>query len=204
MASINDFKAQMIDGGARSNQFYVQLQFPTWVPFGMVQGQRAQFLCKAAQLPASTIADVEVQYRGRQIHFAGERTFQPWIVTILNDSTFGIRNALEAWQAGIQDYDLTTGMLPPSSYQVDMSVYQLDRNGNELKMYQFADTYPSTISTIQLSFDQPNVIEEYEVEFVYNYFTSKTGATPAGGSSVGFNTSINTPIGTFPISTPQF
>lgn len=196
MATIQDFKSNMIGGGARANQFMVQLSFPSYVALGAVAGQRAQFLCKAAQLPASTITDVPVQYRGREVHFAGERNFQPWLVTMMNDTTFGIRNALEAWQGGIQEYALTTGRTTPSEYQVDMSVYQLDRNGAILKQYDFKDAYPTTISTIQLSYDQPNLIEEFEVEFVYNYFTSNTGSS---ASPYGVSGAINTPIGTFPL-----
>jgi hypothetical protein len=196
MATIQDFKSNMIGGGARNNQFMVQLSFPSYVTLGAVAGQRAQFLCKAAQLPASTIADVPVQYRGREVHFAGERNFQPWVVTLLNDTTFGVRNALEAWQGGIQEYSLTTGRITPSEYQVDMSVYQLDRNGAILKQYDFKDAYPTTISTIQLSYDQPNTIEEFEVEFVYNYFTSTTGIS---SNPYGVSGAINTPIGSFPL-----
>ena len=80
MANIADFKAQMIGGGARPNQFRVELAFPSYVTLGVVAGQRAQFLCKAAQLPASTIETLPVLYRGRPVNFAGERTFQPWTV----------------------------------------------------------------------------------------------------------------------------
>jgi hypothetical protein len=137
-----------------------------------------------------------VQYRGREVHFAVERNFQPLVVTLMNDTTFGVRNALEAWQGGIQEYSLTTGRITPSEYQVDMAVYQLDRNGAILKQYDFKDAYPTTISTIQLSYDQPNTIEEFEVEFVYNYFTSTTGIS---SNPYGVSGAINTPIGSFPL-----
>ena len=107
MANIADFKAQMIGGGARPNQFRVELVFPQYVALGFVAGQRAQFLCKSAQLPASTVENIGVLYRGRPVNFAGERTFQPWSVAIYNDTTFGIRNALEQWSNGIQNYNAT-------------------------------------------------------------------------------------------------
>ena len=101
MANISDFKANLQGGGARANQFRVVLSFPSYVAGGIVVGQQAQFLCKSAQLPGSTVENVPVNYRGRVVNVAGERTFQPWSVTVLNDTNFSIRNALEQWQNGI-------------------------------------------------------------------------------------------------------
>lgn len=195
MANIADFKAQMIGGGARPNQFRVELTFPSYVTLGVVAGQRAQFLCKAAQLPASTIETLPVLYRGRPVNFAGERTFQPWTVTIYNDTTFGIRNALEQWQSGIQNYNTTNGRVNPTEYQVDLSVHQLDRNGATIKSYKFVDAFPTTISAIGLDYEQQNAIEQFDVEFQYNFFTSATGAA----SGFGINVGIDTPVGSFPL-----
>ena len=195
MANIADFKAQMIGGGARPNQFYVQLTFPSYVGLGVVAGQQAQFLCKTAQLPSSTIEPITALYRGRPVQFAGERTFQPWTVSIYNDTSFNIRNALEVWQNGIQNYNTTLGKTNPRDYQVDLSVFQLDRSGAIIKSYKFVDAMPVNIGPIQLDFDQQNQIEQFDVEFTYNYFTSNT----TSGALAGVNVSVDTPIGTFPI-----
>jgi hypothetical protein len=195
MANIADFKAQMIGGGARPNQFRVEMTFPSYVTLGVVAGQRAQFLCKAAQLPASTIETLPVLFRGRPVNFAGERTFQPWTVSIYNDTTFGIRNALEQWQSGIQNYNTTDGRVNPSEYQVDLNVHQLDRNGAIIKSYKFVDAFPTNISAIALDYEQQNAIEQFDVEFTYNFFTSATGAASGFGASV----SIDTPVGSFPL-----
>jgi len=195
MANIADFKAQMIGGGARPNQFYVQLTFPSYVGLGVVAGQQAQFLCRSAQLPASTIEPITTLYRGRPVQFAGERTFQPWTVSIYNDTSFNIRNALEVWQNGIQNYNTTLGKTNPRDYQVDLSVFQLDRSGAIIKSYKFVDAMPVNIGPIQLDFDQQNQIEQFDVEFTYNYFTSNT----TSGALAGVNVSVDTPIGTFPI-----
>jgi len=195
MANIADFKAQMIGGGARPNQFRVELTFPSYVTLGVVAGQRAQFLCKAAQLPGSTIENIPVLYRGRPVNFAGERTFQPWTISIYNDTTFGICNSLEQWQSGIQNYNSTTGRVNPTDYQVDLNVHQLDRNGSIIKSYKFHDAYPTSISAVGLDFEQQNAIEQFDVEFTYNFFTSNTGAS----AGFGVNVSIDTPIGTIPV-----
>jgi hypothetical protein len=194
MANISDFKSQMIGGGARPNQFRVELAFPSYVTLGVVAGQRAQFLCRAAQLPASSIENIPVLYRGRPVNFAGERTFQPWTISIYNDTTFNIRNAFEAWQNGIQNYSTTEGRVNPRDYQVDLSVHQLDRSGAIIKSYKFVDAFPTVIGPIQLDFDQQNQIEQFDVEFNYNYFTS---ASTEGGINV--NVSVDTPIGSFPL-----
>jgi hypothetical protein len=195
MANIADFKAQMIGGGARPNQFRVELTFPTYVTLGVIAGQRAQFLCRAASLPASTIETISIPYRGRPVNFAGERSFQPWTVSIYNDTTFNIRNALEQWQSGIQQYNTTNGRVNPTDYQVDLSVIQLDRNGASIKSYKFTDAFPTNIGAITLDYEQQNAIEQFDVEFVYNFFTSNEGA----GANFGVNATINTPVGSFPV-----
>ena len=195
MANIADFKAQMIGGGARPNQFRVELTFPSFVTLGVIAGQRAQFLCRAASLPASTIETISIPYRGRPVNFAGERSFQPWTVSVYNDTTFNIRNALEQWQSGIQQYNTTNGRTNPTDYQVDLSVHQLDRNGATIKSYKFTDAFPTNIGAITLDYEQQNAIEQFDVEFVYNFFTSNEGA----GASFGVNATINTPIGSFPV-----
>lgn len=196
MANISDFKAQLTGGGARANQFRVELTFPSYVTLGVVAGQQAQFLCKSAQLPASTVENFGVQYRGRAVNFAGERSFAPWTIQVYNDTNFNIRNAMEQWSNGIQNLTGTNGLTNPRDYQVDLQVHQLDRNGAIVKTYKFVDAYPTEIGTIELDYDTVNTIETFPVTFQYNYWTSNT-ATAGGG--IGVNVSIDTPIGSFPI-----
>lgn len=195
MANISDFKAQLIGGGARANQFRVELSFPSYVTAGPVVGLRAQFMCKAAQLPASTLENIPLQYRGRAVNIAGERTFAPWTVSVYNDVDFGIRNAVEQWSNGIQQLSSTNGRTNPRDYQVDLQVHQLDRNGAIVKTYKFIDAYPIEIGAIALDFDQANTIETFDVTFQYNYWTSNT----AESGGFGVNVSVDTPIGSFPI-----
>ena len=196
MANISDFKANLIGGGARANQFRVELAFPSFVAAGPVIGLKSQFLCKGAQLPASTVENVPLQYRGRAVNIAGERTFAPWTISVYNDTDFAIRNALEQWSNGIQNLTSTNGRVNPLDYQVDLMVHQLDRNGASVKTYRFIDAYPTEIGAIALDYDQANAIETFDVTFTYNYWTSNT-ATNGGG--FGVNASVDTPIGSFPI-----
>lgn len=195
MANISDFKAQLIGGGARANQFRVELAFPSFVAAGPVIGLKSQFLCKGAQLPASTVENIPLQYRGRAVNIAGERTFAPWTISVYNDTDFAIRNALEQWSNGIQNLQATTGRVNPLDYQVDLMVHQLDRNGAAVKTYRFIDAYPTEIGAIALDYDQANAIETFDVTFTYNYWTSNT----ATGGGFGVNVAVDTPIGSFPI-----
>ena len=163
----------MQGGGARPNQFRVAVTFPTAIQnnFTGLANQEAQFVVRAASLPASGIQDIVVGFRGRPVHFAGEREFQPWNVSILNDTNFLMRNALEYWSNQIVNYDRTNGRLRPIEYMTDLLVTQLDRDDKPLKTYIFYDAYPTNIGEIQLSFDSNNQIEEFPVQFVYNWFT---------------------------------
>lgn len=197
MAQISDFKAQMFGGGARPNQFRVGLNFPNAVSAGTLVGLNAQFLCKAAQLPASNVENVQTFYRGRPVNFAGERSFEPWTVTIYNDTTFSIRNAMEAWSNSISNFTGTNGLTRARDYQTDMQVFQLDRNGDApIKQYNFVNAYPMSISAIELDFESNNVIEQFQVTFMYDYFT--TGEINSS-SGFGVGVAVNTPIGTLPI-----
>ena len=196
MANIADFKAQLLGGGARANQFRVELTFPTYVTAGAAVGLQAQFLCKAATLPASVIDNIPVQYRGRAVNFAGEKTFQPWTVSVYNDTTFNIRNAMEKWSNGVQNNAATTGITNPLRYQADLMVHQLDRSGAIVKTYKFIDAYPTNVGPIAVDYETVNQIEMFDVEFHYNYWTSDTSTSD---SSFGVNVTINTPVGSFPV-----
>jgi len=167
MATIQEFKSALSNGGARANQFEVIL--PSW---DSNSNQKSRFLCKSASLPASDIQDIEVLYRGRPVHFAGERTFQPWTVTVINETDFSIRTEMENWMNAISMTSQTNGITNPGLYQRNMSVYQLDRNDQQIYEYSFFDAYPTNVSEIQLSFDQGQLIEEFQVTFTYNYWIS--------------------------------
>jgi hypothetical protein len=200
MANISDFKARMLGGGARPNQFRVELTFPTFVGAGSAVGNTSQFLCKATTLPQSAIDNIQVMYRGRQVNFAGEKTFTPWSVDIYNDVNFSVRNAFERWSNGVQENARTNGITNPLQYQVDLLVHQLDRNGAVIKTYRFVDAYPTNVGQIALDYDANTSIEIFPVEFHYNYWTSDT--TPIGvGTAIGGVASLaQAALGGFPLN----
>ena len=136
---VDDFKSKLIGGGARANLFKATVNYPA---YAAGDTELSSFLCKAAQLPASIVAQLDVPFRGRQLKIAGDRTFENWSITIINDSTMEIRNAFERWMNGINEHVNNTGLLNPNEYMADMAVEQLDRAGNITKTYDIRGAYP--------------------------------------------------------------
>jgi len=177
MASINDFKARLTGGGARPNLFRVICNFPALAGVGGGLSEKASFLVKGAQLPSSIIAPITVPYRGRQAQFAGDRTFEPWTITVLNDTTFDVRNAFEKWSNAINNHTTNGGSSEPVDYEADMIVEQLDKAENVIKRYNIQGTWPSNVGPIELSSDTENTIEEFTVELQVTLWESEGTTT---------------------------
>ena len=170
MANIDDFKANLIGGGARANQFRVTLTPPSGIAIGL-DVRRTSFLVTAAQMPASALTEIAVPFRGRNIYITGDRPApETWSVTVYNDTDFMIRNAMELWQNGINSYVDNTGVISPSDYQTDLTVEQLDRDDTVLKSYIFRNAFPTSISAIELSSAEATEIETFDIEWRYQHF----------------------------------
>ena len=152
MANINDFKATLKGGGARANQFSVTMPFPGFAAVGG-ESRTMSYLCKATNLPGMTLGEVAVPFRGRVLYIAGDRTFETWTTTIMNDTDFAIRNAMERWMNEINSMSDNSGLENPSDYQVDSFVDQLDRAGQVIKSYTFRGLFQMTIGNIDLAYD---------------------------------------------------
>ena len=173
MPNINDFKAKLAGGGARANQFKVTMPFPGYAQVGG-EIEDLAFLCTATSIPAMTVANINVPFRGRSIKIAGDRTIADWSITVLNDTNFKLRNAFERWSNGINNMSDNEGLTNPVDYQVDAFVDHLDRNGNTIKSYTLRGAYPADISGIDLSYAEATEIESFTVTFSYQYFETNT------------------------------
>jgi hypothetical protein len=193
--SILEFKSSLLGGGARPNQFRVELNFPGFVSGGGLAGRKGQFLCTATTLPGSMINVTPVFYRGREVKLAGERQFQNWGVRVINDTDFAIHKAFEDWMKQINDPKENIGLTNPLLYTADMNVHQLDRNGAVIKSYKIADAWPVSISDIELSYGTNDQIEEFQVELAYAFWETTNSAT-----SISTTIGISTPIGGFGVS----
>ena len=173
MANINDFKAVLKGGGARANQFSVNMPFPGYAGVGG-ESRVMSFLCRATNLPGMTLGEVAVPFRGRSLYIAGDRTFETWTTTIMNDTDFLIRNAMERWMNGINALSDNSGLSNPSDYQVDAFIDQLDRAGQVIKSYTFRGIFPMSIAPIEVAYDTNDAVEEFEVTYRYQFFESNT------------------------------
>jgi hypothetical protein len=186
--TLNDFKNRISGGGARPNLFECEINFPTDIISSDATGtsvpEKTRFLVKAASLPGSTINVIDIPFRGRNLKIAGDRTFDPWTITIINDVDFSIRNAFEKWMNYMNKHEDNSGELDPVKYQKDMKVYQLGKAGitakdmatnsnmQILKAYQFYGMFPTSISAIDLSYDQADTIEEFTVDLQVQWWDS--------------------------------
>jgi len=212
--TIDSFKSKLVGGGARPNLFEVMLTFPQGVNGPIDEktlDEKTRFMVKAANLPASNITPIDIPFRGRNLKIAGDRTFDVWTVTVINDTDFAIRNAMERWMNGMNNLQNATGETNPVDYQTDAYVLQLGRGGKPdntgtgklqgpgfgdevpvLKQYKFHGIFPTNISAIELSYDQPDTIEEFTVDLQVQWWDA---LDPDGKSLFGITE------GTVPTST---
>lgn len=183
--NVDQFKAAMVGGGARANQFFVGLNFPSYVGVGPAASAQGAFLCSATSLPGSVVNPTIVQYRGREVKFSGERTFAPWTVTVMNDVSFNIRNAMEQWMDGFNGLVNNSGRTNPRDYQVNLAVTQLDRNNNPLKFYTIHSAFPIDMSEISLNYGDNDTIETYTVTFQYQHYTTALSGALSAGNTIG-------------------
>ena len=164
---IDDLKAKLTGGGARPNLFKATINFPNYAGGN---SELTSFLCKAAQMPSSVIGQIDVPFRGRQLKVAGDRTFENWTVTVINEDAFEVRNSFERWANGINEHRNGTGILNPADYQADLTIEQLNRQNETIKEIILRGAFPVNVAGIDLSYDTTDTIEEYTVEFAYQYW----------------------------------
>ena len=196
--SIDSFKARLVQGGARPNLFEVEMDFPSGVGIfdDEIENTTHRMMIKGAQLPASNIQEVIVPFRGRQLKVAGDRRFDPWTITVINDGDFKLREAFERWANFITKVSDGSGTINPNDYQVNWTVNQLGRakftEGRAvdsdsqlpvLRRYYMQGCWPSQVSPIELNYDTEG-IEEFQVVLQVQYWEAYKGADGQGGPSV--------------------
>ena len=176
--NITEFRSRLAGGGARANLFEVEIDFPEDLALNRTDVlDKVPFLVKAAEIPASNLGNIPVPYRGRVLPVAGDRTFDPWTVTVINDTDFQIRDAMEKWSNSINDLQTAQGSIDPAVYQRSALVKQLSREGSNpgdpekvLRTYNFEGIYPNTVSSIPLDFGATDQIQEFQVTFNYLFY----------------------------------
>jgi hypothetical protein len=174
--TISQFKSFLTGGGTRSNLFEVELSFPIDAPIAGVNDvvNTGKFLVKSAALPSSNVTALPVPFRGRILNVAGDRTFESWTITIINDTDFKLRTAFERWMNYINNVASNRGETSPANYMANAYVYQLDRNGDTLRYYKFYDVFPTSVSRIELDY-RTDSVQEFTVEMQVLYWEADAG-----------------------------
>ena len=184
--SINDFKSRLAGGGARPNLFEVSMTFPDNLTSSgkELAKQEIVYMVKAAELPASNIGDIPVNFRGRILHVAGDRSFDPWTITVINNTDWALRQTFEDWSNMINNRVYDFGVTQPMEYHTNASVLQLARNtpagtgqdqtgGTQIPIvakYKFFGMWPSQVSSVALDYGSTDTIEEFQVTFQVEYW----------------------------------
>ena len=168
MASLTEFK-QQLEGGARPNLYRVTVNFPTIITNNDVT-EKLHFMCKAAQVPGVRAGTVEAWFMGRSIKLAGDREFDDFTITILNDVDWKIRTQFERWMNIMNNHAENVGLTSPNDYMADVQVEQLDRGGKTIATYNLVHAFPTDVAAIDLSYETINTIEEFAVTLTYAYW----------------------------------
>jgi len=178
--NVNDIRSQLVLGGARSSLFQVDITNPV----NGASNLKTPFMVRAAQIPSSSLGVIQVPYFGRKIKLAGDRTFDQWTVTVINDEDFLIRNALEEWSNAINALQVNTSRaLTPLAYKAQAIVTQFSKVGLPIRQYRFNGIFPSEISPIDLDWNNTDAIEEFQVTFQYDWWDVAGGTTGNAGGS---------------------
>lgn len=170
--NISQFKNSLSGGGARPNLYRVTGTFPAAAvaAAGLNPSNQIQFLARAASIPAVKIGVAEAPFQGRKLKLAGDRTFDSWQITVINDTNFALRNAFEKWHDVVNRVETNIGRNGLSTYAQQWYVTQIDREGRDIKTYTFIDCWPSEVTAIELAMDNNNTIEEFGVTLEYQYY----------------------------------
>lgn len=198
--TINDFKGRLVGGGARPNLFECEMNFPAGLGLaGVSEDDDFRFMIKAAQIPGSTVSTIAVPFRGRTLKIAGDRSFDPWTITVINDTNYKIRNAFEQWMNFINRHDDNAGVITPAAYQSEMYIRHLGRGitaqasnagalpktsgGMEvLRTYMFHGCWPSDITPMEMSYDSSDTIQEFSVTIQYQWWDVLGDVTTGTGN----------------------
>lgn len=181
--NVAEFKSALQYGGARNTLFSIQLIPPPGLARLASQLVKVPLMARAGSIPESNLGLIPVPYFGRTVKIAGDRTFQPWEVTIINDEDFALRNALEDWSNSINQMRGNVRLVDAAnlSYKANATVTQYSKTGDTLRTYQFEGLYPATVQGIDLAWNQTDTLEEFRVTFEYDEWTVKPGATGTPG-----------------------
>lgn len=196
--NISSFKENgLVYGGARPSLFNVFMSVPAGIGIDNVSVDKFRFVCKTAELPESNVGSIDIPYFGRRIKVAGERNFADWAVTVMNDEDFSVRAMFEAWSnavnrmvANVRDPNVSA-----EQYKVDLEVIQYAKDGTTIRSYQLIGAFPTQIGAIGLNWEAQNAIEEFGVNFSYDYWVPLVESSDKKAGGVNTYSALTTQDG---------
>lgn len=179
--SITDMRSQLQFGGALPTLFQVQIRNPV----DGLGDLKVPFMAKASTLPPSNLGTREVPYMGRKIKLAGDRVFEEWTVTVINDEDFLIKNALESWMSSINGHETNLASFDsanPNNYKSQAQIIQYSKTGVPIREYNFNGLFPTAVEAIEMNWETNDTIEEFAVTFQYDWWNISGGITGNGGT----------------------
>jgi len=179
---LNQFRNALLHGGARPSQFEMEITWPVNIPSGIIAGSNFRFLCRVSKIPEATIGKIDIPYFGRKLKFAGDREFGDLTVTVINDEDYKVRHAFEDWMRAITGHSTTvsqynggiaTDTVSALSYATEGIVTQLSRNDRgtgQQHAYRFVGMWPSSLGEVALDWANYDAIEEFTVQFQYQWW----------------------------------
>ena len=170
--NVVDFTTAIRSGGARTNLMWAKITSPTT---GM--DNIFSYLCKASNIPGSTITPIEVPYFGRNVKVAGEsREFAPLTTTVVNDEDAAIYKAMVKW---FEKFNQAKGNVAEASLfnsranytaTITLEMYKKEGGSNPDQDWVFHNAWPSNMSAIDLNWDSVNTIQEFTIDWQYDYY----------------------------------
>lgn len=179
--NVNQFRSALALGGARNTKFQVAITNP----INSAGDLKSPFLIQAASLPPLSLGIIPVPFVGRQIKLAGDRVYPPWTVTVLNDEDFLIRNAMENWNNAINSFEGNLNVLgtdAPAEYKSQAQIFQLNKRDEVIRVYQFDGIWPAEITEIEMDWGATDRIQQFQVQFAYDWWTVDGVTGNAGGA----------------------
>lgn len=177
--NLQDFKSRGLTyHGARPTLFKVDINN---VPVGTDTGDaidKIQFMCRATSLPPAIVDSVPVGYFGREIKVAGDRTYPDWNVNVINDEDFAVRDLMERWSSYMNS--AVENLRRDIDYKMSATITQYGKDGNELRVYEMVGIFPTAVGPIELSWDNKNQIETFDVTFAYDWWDLASSSSIGG------------------------
>jgi len=186
--SITGFRAQLIGSGARPNLFQVSMVFPILAVAG-VANALVSFMAESTSIPKDELGEIEVSYMGRKLYYPGDRVFDPWTITIMNDENFAIHDAFERWMSALNEHEANIRdplAAAPAGYTTDGFIQQFSKlDLPPIKQYKMTSFFPTEVGAIELDWGTNNTIEKFQVTLRYQWWNSigPTGPTTDGVTS---------------------